>query len=472
MVNIYPIVMCGGSGTRLWPLSRKSYPKQFANLIGDDSLFQQSLERTNCAGFHSPLIITSDDFRFIVSEQAESIGINNATVVIEPDTRNTAPAVLSAALILEKSDPKAVMLLSPSDHVIPDQAEFRNTVLSALALTQRNRIVTFGIKPDRPETGYGWLELGDKDSYGDIELKAFKEKPDLATAEAMMSSGQFLWNSGIFMFSASTIISAFETHAPEMLASVRKAVDESEKDLDFTRLGKEAWETIIGDSVDYVVMEKADNISVIPFTGEWSDLGDWDAVQRQTEQDENNVAMKGNATSVGCTNSLLRSEVDSMEVVGLGLDNIIVVAMPDAVLVADKNMTQEVKQVVSTLKEKQVRQSEVFLRDERHWGWFETLVLSDRYQVKKIVVKPGGVLSLQSHVHRAEHWIVVSGTARVTIDEEIKLITENQSVYIPLGAIHRMENPGKLPMELIEVQTGVYLGEDDIVRYEDVYARS
>jgi len=417
------------------------------------------------------VIITGNDFRFIVTEQLSELDQSDATILIEPDGRNTAPAVLAAALWLQKSDPNALMLLSPSDHVIPDVEAFSATVSAGVAAAKGGELLTFGIKPDRAETGYGWLELSADSSEVPVKLSAFKEKPDQANAEAMLASGTHLWNAGIFLFSVSSILKAFDAHMPSMLVPVTDAVDKATPDLNFIRLDEKAWGQVESISIDYAIMERADNISVMPYEGRWSDLGGWDAVWREAPQDERGVALSGHATALDCDNTLLRSESDGQELVGLGLKDTIVVSMPDAVLVADASRAQDVKDVVAVLKEKGAKQSDTFPRDHRPWGWFETLALSDRFQVKQIVVKPGGILSLQSHMHRAEHWIVVSGTAKVTIGEEQQLVSENQSVYIPLGETHRMENPGKLPMVLIEVQTGAYLGEDDIVRYEDAYSR-
>ena len=470
--KVYPVVLCGGSGTRLWPLSRKSYPKQFAPLIGKNSLFQSTVERLSGEQFAEPVVITGNDFRFIVTEQLAEQGVSEASVIIEPTGRNTAPAVLAAALWLLKTDPEAIMLLSPADHIMPNQQAFSDCVSLGVQSAKEGELLTFGIKPDRPETGYGWLELQPNDTDVPVKLSSFKEKPDQESAVRMLASGNHLWNAGIFLFSVPAILSAFERYMPDMIAPVRRAVELAKPDLNFVRLDEKAWEEVESISIDYAIMERAENISVIPFNDKWSDLGGWDAIWRETPQDERGVVTSGNATAIDCDNTLLRAESDSQVVVGLGLKDVLVVSMPDAVLVADAKRSQDVKTVVSALKEKKAKQAQAFLRDHRPWGWFETLALSDRFQVKQIVVKPGGVLSLQSHMHRAEHWIVVSGTARVTIGAEESLVSENQSVYIPLGETHRMENPGKLPMVLIEVQTGAYLGEDDIIRYEDVYSRS
>ncbi|MFV1492989.1 mannose-1-phosphate guanylyltransferase/mannose-6-phosphate isomerase [Phaeobacter sp. JH18-32] len=471
---ITPILLCGGSGTRLWPLSRKSYPKQFVPLVGETTLYQASALRLSGEGFAAPMVLTNSDFRFIVTEQLAEAGIDPGAILIEPAGRNTAPAVLAAALWLRARDPDGLMLVAPSDHVVPDAAAFRAAVAAAEPAARAGQLVTFGIKPDRAETGYGYLELdGDPGDFSPkvIGLKRFVEKPDLATAEDMLASGQFLWNAGIFLFSVKAIIAAFETHAPDLMAPVQGAVEQGEPDLGFLRLDPDAWDGAADISIDYAVMERAENLAVVPYAGGWSDLGGWDAVWRESGPDGDGIVTQGRATAIECSNSLLRSEDDGLEVVGIGLKDVIAVAMPDAVLVAHASRAQDVKQAVSALKAKSARQAEAFPKDHRPWGWFESLVVGERFQVKRIHVHPGAALSLQSHHHRSEHWIVVEGTAKVTVDDRVQLVSENQSVYIPLGAVHRMENPGKVPMVLIEVQTGSYLGEDDIIRYEDIYAR-
>ncbi len=472
---ITPVLLCGGSGTRLWPLSRKSYPKQFSPLLGDTTLFQDSAQRLAGEGYAAPLVLTNSDFRFIVTEQLSEVGIDPGAILIEPEGRNTAPAVLAAALHLLKTDPEALMLVAPSDHVVPDAPAFRAAVQAGVAAAHDGQLVTFGIKPTHAETGYGYLELdGDAGDFSPraIGLKRFVEKPDADTAEQMLAAGSFLWNAGIFLFSVQTIVAAFKAHAPELMAPVQAAVDQGQPDLGFLRLDPAAWSGAEDISFDYAVMERADNLTVVPFAAGWSDLGGWDAVWREAGPDADGVVAQGPATAIECENSLLRSEDDALELVGIGLKDIIAVAMPDAVLVADVSRAQDVKLAVAALKAKAAKQATAFPKDHRPWGWFESLVVGDRFQVKRIVVHPGAALSLQSHHHRSEHWIVVEGTAKVTVDDDVKLVSENQSVYIPLGAVHRMENPGKVPMVLIEVQTGSYLGEDDIIRYEDVYARS
>jgi len=473
--TIHPVLLCGGSGTRLWPLSRKSYPKQFARLTGEDSLFQASAQRLSGTGFAAPTVITGSDFRFIVLEQLAAAQIAPAMTLIEPEGRNTAPAILAGALMLEAQTPGALMLVAPSDHVIPDAERFRAAAQAAIPAAEAGQLVTFGIRPDRAETGYGWLELS---TAPDAEfspvpqpLHRFVEKPDTATAEMLLQSGMHLWNAGIFLFSTTTLIAAFQTHAPDMLKDVRAAIDDAERDLGFTRLAPAPWGALEDISIDYAVMEKADNLTVIPYGGTWSDLGGWDAVWRESGPDADGMVLTGPATALECKNTLLRAETDSQQLVGIGLEDVIAVAMPDAVLVAHKDRAQDVKKAVIALKQQGASQAETLPRDYRPWGWFESLAVGGRFQVKRIVVHPGAALSLQSHHHRSEHWIVVEGTAKVTVDDKVNLVSENQSVYIPLGAVHRMENPGKVPMVLIEVQTGSYLGEDDIIRYEDIYAR-
>ncbi|GAA4226718.1 mannose-1-phosphate guanylyltransferase/mannose-1-phosphate guanylyltransferase/mannose-6-phosphate isomerase [Sagittula marina] len=468
---IFPVLLCGGSGTRLWPLSRKSYPKQFTDVIGDDSLFQASAKRFCGEGFAAPLVITGDPFRFIVTEQLDEIGVTPAGILIEPEGRNTAPAACAAALFAIAQDPEATILLVPSDHAIPQPELFRETVMMGNAAASRGQIVTFGIAPSRAETGYGWLETGDCDD-GIYRLERFIEKPDQARAEELFADGRYLWNAGVFLTKARVLLEAFKTHAPDMLDQVHKAMEAAKGDLSFTRIDPPLWAGVEDESIDFAVMEKAGNLSAVRYDGHWTDLGGWESVWLESEKDGNGNAITGAATALDCHDSLLRAEAPDQELVGIGLKNIVAVAMRDAVMVADMSSSQNVKQAVKVLKGREAKQALEFPVDRRPWGWYETLALSDRFQVKRIHVNPGAALSLQSHHHRSEHWIVVQGTAKVTVDEEVKLITENQSVYIPLGAVHRMENPGKLPMVLIEVQTGSYLGEDDIVRYEDIYART
>lgn len=472
---IFPVILCGGSGTRLWPLSRKAYPKQFAQLIDETSLFQRAAAIASSEGFASPLVVTGEAFRFIVLEQLAAIGQQSSGVLIEPEGRNTAPAVLAAALVIEQQDPDALMLVLPSDQLIPDAAAFHATVVKAAERAVTGDLVTFGIEPTHPETGYGYLELADpagRSAKSPQPLVRFVEKPDAHRATEMLASGKYLWNAGIFLFSVRSIIEAFRTLAPEMLDAVSKAVSGGAADLGFTRLDARPWAEAKSISIDYAIMEKASNLAVMPYSAGWSDLGGWKSVWQQSSADESGNVCSDHTTAIDCKGSLLRSESDSLELVGIGLDDMIVVAMPDAVLVAPKSESQRAGEAVASLKARGIKQSESMPRDQRPWGWFESLATGDGFQVKRIVVNPGQALSLQSHNHRAEHWIVVAGTAQVTIGGEFKkLVSANESVYVPLGAVHRLENPGETPVVLIEVQTGDYLGEDDIIRYEDRYAR-
>ena len=472
---IHPVLLCGGVGTRLWPLSRKSYPKQFVKLVGEESLFQSAARRFGGEGFTAPSVVTCADFRFIVVEQLAAIEVAPADILIEPAPKNTAAAICAAALALEAKEPDALMLVAPSDHVIPDADSFRAAVIKATVPANHGELVAFGICPDRSETGYGWLELSEPSDDAltakPQRLKSFVEKPDLATAERLLAGGMHLWNAGIFLFSTTAVLEAFAEHAPETLEQTRRAMDEATCDLGFTRLAPEPWDALENISIDYAVMERAANLTVMPYDGAWSDLGDWQAVWYERTPDADGIVAHGPATAIDCRDTLLHAASEAQELVGIGLRDIIAIAMPDAVLVADKNRVQDVKRAVESLKAKRAPQAETLPRDYRPWGWFESVVTGPRFQVKRIHVHPGAALSLQSHHHRAEHWIIVEGTAQVTIEDDVKLVSENQSLYIPLGVTHRLENPGKLPLTLIEVQTGSYLGEDDIIRYEDAYAR-
>jgi len=418
--------------------------------------------------------VTGEDFRFIVTEQLAACQISPAGILIEPDARNTAPAILAAAHFLEGVQPGALLLVAPTDHAIADPEAFRSAVQVAIPRALAGDIVTFGITPDRPETAYGYIEL-DRDAAaaqnGPKKIVRFIEKPDAKHAAQLLAAGNVFWNAGVFLFTTETIIAAAKRHCPDLNALVADAVSGARVDLGFTRLDQAAWSQVTDISIDYAIMEPADNIMAMPYASGWSDLGSWDAVWQQCSTDEAGNVISDNAIGIDCTSSLLRSDTLGVEVVGIGLSDMIVVAMSDAVLVAPKASAQRVKEAVAELKSRQVTQAVSFPIDYRPWGWFESLEIGDRFQVKRIYVNPGAALSLQSHMHRSEHWIVVNGTAKVTIEDEVRLLTENQSVYIPLGAKHRLENPGKVPIVLIEVQTGGYLGEDDIERFEDLYFR-
>ena len=470
---IRPVILCGGSGTRLWPVSRSAFPKQFVQLYGEGSLFQQSVVRMSAEGFNAPIIITGSLFRFTVADQLQAIGVEPASIMLEPFGRNTAPAVAIASLLVAQSQPDGLLLLTPSDHVIPDDRHFRAAVNAASFTAKSGKIVTFGIRPTRPETGYGYLQVGTEVQGSCRDLQKFVEKPNETTARDMIAGGDYLWNAGIFLFRADVMLKAFEAYAPDILDAARNALDASKSDLDFIRLGEKDWSELPSTSIDYAIMEKADNLSVMPYDGEWSDLGSWSAVAEQSRDraDRRGNVVSDNSYLIESEGSYLRSHDENVKLIGIGLKDIIAVATGDAVLVAAKDQSQRVRDIVDLMKADGVKQATEFKQDFRPWGWFESLAIGDRFQVKRIVVKPGGILSLQSHKYRAEHWVVVEGTAEVTVGDEIQLVAENQSVYVPLGAIHRLKNPGNENMTLIEVQTGSYLGEDDIVRHEDVYAR-
>lgn len=474
MKALTPVILAGGSGKRLWPLSRKSLPKQLANLDGPNSLFQQCALRLSSSEevkFTKPLVITNSDFRFIIDQQLQDLCIEYGSIIVEPESKNTAAAILASALYSYQKDEETILFVAPSDHVISNTKAFHNAILCGLRDAINGKIVTFGIQPTRPDSGYGYLALGETTEHGTLKVEKFLEKPDKATAKIMLESGNHLWNSGMFMFRAINIIQAFQDIAPNFITPIEKSIVGGQVNSNFFQLDPEAWSAAEDCSIDHKIMEHIENIVAVPFFGGWSDLGGWDSVWQHMIPDEHGVVVSKNAHAIDCVDTLLRSESSEQEIIGLGLDNIIAISMPDAVLVANKNKAQEVKNVVSKLKLNNVRQAEQFPKEYRPWGWFELLTTHDRFQVKRIVVNPRACLSLQSHQYRSEHWVVVHGTGKVTVDEEVKLVSEGQSVHIPLAAIHRLENPGKVPLIVIETQIGVYLGEDDIIRYEDIYSR-
>lgn len=476
MQYVHPVLLAGGSGKRLWPLSRKSYPKQFSNLIGENTLFQQAAIRSSLSKtiqFAPHIILTNANFRFIVAEQLLTVGIDPGPILIEPEAKNTAAAILAASIFAYSRDKTAILIVAPSDHVITDTDDFHEAILTGLSALDSEKMITFGIKPTRPETGYGYLEIKNKDFKNSAlcDVERFIEKPDHTSAKKMVKAGNFLWNSGIFLFKAASMIEAFKIYASNTFIHVSEAVSEANLDLGFLRLASKPWSRLENISIDYAIMEKAKNLVAVTYSSKWSDLGGWDAVWAESVKDKAGNVTSDSAHAIDCSNSMLRSESDNQQIVGLGIQNIIAIAMQDAVLVAHKNYAQEVKEVVDLLKINKIPQAEIFPIDHRPWGWFESLALGQRFQVKRITVKPSGALSLQSHNHRSEHWIVVEGNATVTIEKNVRLVKEGESVYIPQGAIHRLENEGKSFLVLIEVQIGSYLGEDDIIRYEDIYSR-
>lgn len=469
MSTIIPVILCGGAGSRLWPASRDSYPKQLLTLSGEHSLFQATARRVMGGDFGAPIIVTGNDYRFLVAEQMRALGLDG-DIVLEPMRRDSCAAIAAAAAVARARDPDALVLVLAADHAIPDLAGFLDHVRRGAAGAAAGRIVTFGIRPSFAATGYGYIRPGEPlpALEGVHALDAFVEKPDAATAEAYVASG-YLWNSGNFLFRAGTFLEELAALAPDIHGPVVEAVRIARRDLDFLRLDEAAFAAARATSVDYAVMEKTARAAVVPSDFAWSDIGSWAAVWDLADKDAEGNAGEGDVVFHGARNSYAYSP--SVLTTVLGLEDVVVVATRDAVLVADRHRTEEVKALVGRLAGMSRREASEHLRMYRPWGDYEQIDRGTRYQVKRITVKPGGKLSLQSHVHRAEHWVVVSGTARVTIDERVTLLTENQSVYIPLGAVHRLENPGKVPLELIEVQSGSYLGEDDIIRYEDVYNR-
>jgi mannose-1-phosphate guanylyltransferase/mannose-6-phosphate isomerase len=416
-------------------------------------------------------VVTGDAFRFLVLEQLAAVGQQASAVLIEPCARNTGPAILAAALHLAAEDPDALMLVAPSDHVIPDAAGFRAAVEAACEEALTGTLITFGIRPTRPETGYGYLELGEGEGAGPVPLRSFVEKPEAARAEEMLRAGGYLWNAGIFLATAGTMAEAFREHQPEMHSRVQEALAAAGRDLQFLRLGEEAFAQAPSLSIDYAVMEKASRLAAMPYEGAWSDLGSWDAVWQEFGPDAEGNVTQGAATAIDCEGTLLRSEAPGLELVGIGLRDLVAVAMPDAVLIAPRSEAQRVKEGVEALKAKGKHQADTYPVAHRPWGTYESLVLASGYQVKRIVVNPGQALSLQSHEKRSEHWIIVQGTARVTVDDTVRDLSANESAYIPIGAKHRLENATEAPLVMVEVQTGGYLGEDDIQRYEDRYRR-
>ncbi|MBU6497743.1 MAG: mannose-1-phosphate guanylyltransferase/mannose-6-phosphate isomerase [Rhodospirillales bacterium] len=469
---IVPVILSGGSGTRLWPVSRESFPKQFWPLISARTMIQETAARALGEAFADPLVVCNQEHRFVVAEQMRELGITGARIVLEPVGRNSAPAITAAALLIAETDPEAVLWMMAADAAIGDDAALRLALDAAVAAARAGHIVTFGMRPTAPETGYGYIEVGAAlpGLAGVHALTRFVEKPDAATAAGLVADGRHLWNSGMFVFTAATLLAEMERHAPEVLAAVRRAVAARVQDLDFIRLDPDAFRACPSISIDYAVAERTTRAAVVPADLGWSDVGSWAALWELGAKDaQGNVAV-GEVMFEGAGNCYARS--DGIMTAVVGLDDAVVVVTEDAVLAMHRDRAQDVKRVVDRLRAAGRSQAVAHRRVYRPWGFYESLIQGERFQVKRIMVSPGQKLSLQKHFHRAEHWVVVNGSALVTRDAETLLVRENESLYLPLGCVHRLENPGRIPLTLIEVQSGSYLGEDDIVRLEDTYGRS
>lgn len=464
------VILSGGSGTRLWPLSREAYPKQFLPVVSDDSLLAETIDRGLALDETARVLaITNEDHRFVVAAQlqAQAKG-RTAGIILEPVGRNTAPAIALAALAAAEENPEELLLVMPSDHVLRDLAAFRAAVAVGAAAANSGKLVTFGIVPNAPHTGYGYIKAG-AEVGGCNEVAAFVEKPDEATAQRYLDEGDYFWNSGMFLFRADRYLEELQAHNPAMLDACRAAWGEKQADLDFVRVGRKAFEDCPDDSIDYAVMEKTRDAVVVPLDAGWSDVGSWSALWEIQPQDEHGNVCRGDVITEDVTGSYIHSE--GRLIAALGISDHVIVETDDVVLVADRSRVQEVKKLVAKVKERGRMEHRFHKKVHRPWGTYEGIAMGERFQVKRITVNPGASLSLQKHHHRAEHWVVVKGTATVNRGEETLLLTEDQSTYIPLGVTHRLVNPGVIPLELIEVQTGSYLGEDDIVRFEDTYNR-
>ena len=476
-MNLQPVILCGGSGTRLWPLSREQYPKQLIALFGEETLLQATAKRvdnslsTGSRKVLAPIVMGNENYRFITAEQLRQAGIMPAAIMLEPVGRNTAPALTLAALLVQGAGDDPVLVVMPADHVIREVAALRAAIAQGSIYAQAGKVVTFGIRPTHPETGYGYIQAAAAGRDGGREINTFVEKPDAATAERYFASGEYFWNSGIFMMRASVWLKQLGAMRPDIAKACRGAFAERSSDGNFLRIGEEAFKACPAISIDHAVMEKlpAGMGVVIPLDAGWSDVGAWDALWKLGTKGAHNNVLQGDVVAVATRDTLAISQ--SRLVVLVGLSDAVVVETPDAVLVAHKSQMQQVKDVAAQLKREGRPEAEVHRKIYRPWGHFDNIDAGGRFQVKRIVVNPGGALSLQMHHHRAEHWVVVRGTARVTRGDETFVISENESTFIPIGTRHRLENPGKVPLEIIEVQSGAYLGEDDIVRFEDAYGR-
>ena len=480
-MKIIPVILSGGSGSRLWPLSRELYPKQFLNLVSKTSLFQDTLERCRCikgVSVENPLVVCNEEHRFIVAEQLRDQGIQATGILLEPIGRNTAPAVAVAAQYLnvkyKRSDDDLFLLVLPADHVIENTSAFVCAVEKAVKFADSGEVVIFGILPTQAHTGYGYIKKGnEKDSLDGFDVEQFVEKPNQETAKHYFTSGDYLWNSGMFLFQSSTFLDALQRFNPVMVEACQKSIDHSVSDLDFIRLDLESFTASPSDSIDYAVMEKTIDAgmttTVVPLDAGWNDVGSWDSLWEVLEHDERGNAQKGKVFLENTENSLIYC--DQGVVATIGINDLIVVRTADALLIADRKQSQQVKGIVDKLKKEDSPQAFIQRKASRPWGTYDCIDESDRFKVKRIVVKPKEKLSLQMHHHRAEHWVVVKGTAKVQRGDETLMITENESTYIPIGMKHALENPGAIPLELVEIQSGSYLEEDDIVRFEDIYKR-
>ena len=473
MTKVIPVLLAGGSGSRLWPVSRKAFPKQFADLLGGQSLFQETVLRManlKVPELQAPIIMTNEAFRFIVSDQLEEIGALAGSIVLEPEGKNTAASILAATIIALQEDHNSVIAVFPTDHKIEGLVSFKKAFIEALKHVESADLLTFGVTPTRPETGFGYMHVNDQRARV-CQVSKFIEKPSLEVAKRFLASGSYLWNSGIFVFEAARMMEFFLQYAPSLTSQVKQSISESFFDLGFQRLGQQAWSKIVAESFDHAIVEKLEDIKTVRWSAAWSDLGDWKAIWEHSNRNEAGVSVSENSLAIECENTMLRSENQGQQIVGLGLENIFAVATRDAILVVDKNKTQGVRDVVDRLNDSGSRQATEFTKEFRPWGWFERLGEGIGFQVKQIYVKPTGVLSLQSHQFRSEHWIIIEGIAKVTIGERVEILHPGQSVYVPVGELHRLENDGSEPVIFIEVQTGSYFGEDDIKRYSDIYQR-